>query len=90
MTVSEKKQVNALVAKMEPDERVELADRLYATLPNAYLDSVNRAWDTEIKRRLEEYESGRAKLIPAREVHARVSRRLNEIKARRASPRRVA
>ncbi len=90
MTVSEKKQVNALVAKMEPDERVELADRLYATLPNAYLDSVSRAWDVEIERRLDEYESGRVKLIPAKESHARVRQRLNEIKARRTSPRRAA
>lgn len=87
MTVAEKKQIDALVAKMKPDERVELADRLYATLPNAYLDSVNRAWDREIERRLDEYESGKASVISAAESHAIVRRQLNEAKSRRKSSR---
>jgi putative addiction module component (TIGR02574 family) len=90
MTVTEKKQVARLVAKMKPGERVELADQLYAGLPNAYLDSVNRAWEREIDRRLDEYEAGKIKTIPSREVHAGVRRRLNEIKARRLSSRRPA
>jgi putative addiction module component (TIGR02574 family) len=90
MTVTMKKQVEALLAKMGPDERVELADRLYASLPNAYLDSVNRAWEREIDRRLDQYEAGNVKTIPTEEVHAGVRRRLNEIKARGASSRRAA
>lgn len=90
MTVALKKQVEALVAKMKPDERVELADKLYASLPNAYGDSVNRAWEREIDHRLDEYEAGRVKTIPSEQVHAGVRRRLNEIKARRISSRRAA
>jgi putative addiction module component (TIGR02574 family) len=90
MTVSIKKQVEALITKMNPGERVELADRLYASLPNAYLDSVNRAWEREIDRRLDEYEAGHVQTIPSKEVHARVRCRLNEIKARRVSSRRAA
>jgi putative addiction module component (TIGR02574 family) len=88
MTVAEKKQVAALIAKMKPGEKVDLADRLYAALPNAYLDSVNRAWEKEIDRRLDEYEAGKVKTIPSKEVHAGIRRRLNEIKARRISSRR--
>ena len=90
MTIAKKNQVDALVAKLKPEEKVELADRLYASLPHAYLDSVNRAWEREIDRRLDEYEAGKVKAIPAREVHAGVRRRLNEIKARRVSSRRAA
>jgi putative addiction module component (TIGR02574 family) len=90
MTVAERKRVAALVAKMKPGEKVELADQLYAALPNAYLESVNRAWEKEIDRRLDEYEAGKVKTISSREVHAGVRRRLNEIKARRISARRPA
>jgi len=90
MTVTTKKQLKTLVAKMKPEERVELADSLYASLPNTYLDSVNRAWDREIDRRLDDYESGKVKTIPSKEVHAGIRRRLNEIKASRVSSRRAA
>src|SRR5882757_7542596 len=58
MTVVTKKQLKTLVAKMKPGERVELADSLYASLPNTYLASVNRAWEREIDRRLDDYEAG--------------------------------
>ena len=90
MTVALKKRADALVAKLKPSERVELADILYATLPSSYLDSVSRAWDQEIGRRLDEYEAGKVKTIPAAEVHSSVRRKLNEIKARRTSARRAA
>ena len=45
MTVAMKKQIETLVAKMKPGERVKLADSLYASVLNAYLSSVNRAWN---------------------------------------------
>jgi putative addiction module component (TIGR02574 family) len=89
MTVATKKQIEALVTKLKPDERVELADQLYASLPRAYLASVNRAWDREIDRRLDEYEAGEVKPISAMEVHCAVRQKLNEIKARRVSTRRT-
>jgi len=90
MTVVTKKQLKTLVAKMKPGERVELADSLYASLPNTYLASVNRAWEREIDRRLDDYEAGKVKTIPSKEVHAGIRRRLNEIKARRVSSWRAA
>jgi putative addiction module component (TIGR02574 family) len=90
MTVATRKQLETLVARMKPNERVELADRLYASLPNRYLDSVSRAWEREIDRRLDEYEAGKVKTIPAKKVHAEIRRHLNEIKARRVSARRAA
>ena len=90
MTVAARKQLETLVAKMKPGERAELADKLYASLPESYLDSVSLAWDREIDRRLDEYEAGKVKTIPSKEVHAGIRRRLNEIKARRVSSRSAA
>jgi len=90
MTVALKKKAGELVAKLKPEERVELADLLYATLPREYELAVDESWDREIDRRLDDYESGRVKTIPSAQVHAEMRRRLNEIKARRLSSRRAA
>jgi putative addiction module component (TIGR02574 family) len=90
MTVANRRQLKNLVAKLKPAEKAKLADKLYASLPETYLDSVSQAWDREIDRRLDEYEAGNVKTIPSKEVHAGVRRRLNEIKARRVSSRRAA
>jgi putative addiction module component (TIGR02574 family) len=90
MTVANRKQLENLVAKLKPGEKAKLADKLYASLPETYLDSVSQAWDQEIDRRLDEYEAGKVKTVPSREVHAGIRHRLNEIKARRVSSRRVA
>lgn len=54
--------------KLEPDNRLLLADRLNASV---FKDSrIEDAWAVEADRRIEEIESGRAKLIPAAEVIA--------------------
>jgi putative addiction module component (TIGR02574 family) len=90
MTVALKKKAGELVAKLKPEDRVELADLLYATLPPEYELEVDESWDREIDRRLDELESGRVKTIPSAQVHAEMRRRLNEIKARRLSTRRAA
>lgn len=58
---------------LSPEERVRLAEELLATVQE--IDpGVEAAWDEEIKRRLEEIDSGKAKLIPAEEVFAEVRR----------------
>ena len=89
MTIALKKKANALVAKLKPAERIELADMLYASLPRQYEKAVERAWKREIDSRLDEYEAGNLETIPSREVHAGVRRKLNAIKARRISSRRT-
>jgi putative addiction module component (TIGR02574 family) len=89
MTIALKKKADALLAKLKPDERVELADMLYASLPREYENAVERAWKREIDRRLDEYEAGKVETIPSREVHSGIRRKLNEIKARRISSRRA-
>lgn len=58
---------------LSPEERVRLAEELLATVQEVD-PQVEAAWDEEIKRRIEEIDSGKAKLIPAEEVFAEVRR----------------
>ena len=60
---------------LPPEERVRLAEALLASVqePDAEVDA---AWAEEIKRRIAEIDSGKAKLIPADEVFAEVRRLL--------------
>ena len=87
MTATLKKIANDLMT-LPPEERLELADTLYERANSGDAKAVERAWSDEIKRRVEDMESGRVKLIPAEEVHAGIRRKLDEIKARRLSSRR--
>jgi putative addiction module component (TIGR02574 family) len=58
---------------LSPEERVRLAEELLATVQEVD-PQVEAAWDEEIKRRIEEIDSGKAKLIPAEDVFAEVRR----------------
>lgn len=56
--------------KLSPEDRVELADRLLASV---FADKhVEQAWADEIERRVQHIESGRAELISATDVIARI------------------
>ncbi len=90
MTVALKKKAEALAAQLKPAERVELADLLYASANTDSKEDVEQAWSDEIRRRLDDLRTGRVKAVPARQVHAAMRRKLNEIKARRVSSRRAA
>jgi putative addiction module component (TIGR02574 family) len=52
------------------DERERLAELLLASLPDDSGGQVSQAWDEEIQRRLQELESGTAKLYTSEDVHA--------------------
>jgi putative addiction module component (TIGR02574 family) len=82
MTVALKKKAESLLTELKPRERIELADMLYASVP----DEFDEKWDKEIDRRLDEYEAGRAKLLTSEESFARARKALRE--ARRAPLRR--
>ena len=61
--------VEAQALKLLPEERAQLVDRLIASL---FVDhEIEDAWAAEVERRVEEIESGHAKLIPATESIAR-------------------
>lgn len=82
MTVALKKRVDALFTTLKPDERIQLADMLYASVA----DELDEDCEREIDRRLDEYEAGRAKVLTSEESFARARKALRE--ARRASLRR--
>jgi len=61
--------VQAQALQLSPEERAQLADRLLASL---FEDrEVEDAWAAEVERRIEEIESGRARLVPAADAIAR-------------------
>jgi len=61
--------VRAQASKLSPEERAQLAGRLIASLVEDH--EIEDAWEAEVEHRIEEVESGRAKLIPAADSIAR-------------------
>jgi putative addiction module component (TIGR02574 family) len=55
--------------KLTPEERVQLADRLIASVFKDH--ELEEAWAVEVERRIAEVESGRSELIPASEAIGR-------------------
>ncbi len=58
--------VEAQALSLAPEERAQLADRLMASLFDD--QDIEEAWAVEVERRIQDIESGRAKLIPASEA----------------------
>ena len=58
------------------EEQEALADSLISSLGGKVDEGVQAAWDEEVKRRIEELDSGRAKTIPWEEVRERNLRTL--------------
>ncbi|HEX2188275.1 MAG TPA: addiction module protein [Longimicrobiaceae bacterium] len=71
--------VEAEAMELPPRERAQLVRRLIASLDHADEEDpaeVERAWEEEIRRRLDEYRSGSAKTVPASEVFAKARAQL--------------
>jgi putative addiction module component (TIGR02574 family) len=58
--------------KLPEPERADLAACLYASLEQEPTRLLDPSWEVEIKRRLEEIDSGKAKLIPWEEARKRI------------------
>ena len=66
---------------LAPDARAELAQSLWESLGDEPGDhGVEAAWEEEIKRRIEEIESGKVQMIPYEEVRRRLLARLSDAK----------
>jgi putative addiction module component (TIGR02574 family) len=61
--------IEAQALKLTAEERAQLADRLIGSIFEDH--EIEAAWAVEVERRVDEIESGRAKLIPAAESIAR-------------------
>jgi putative addiction module component (TIGR02574 family) len=57
--------IEAQALKLTAEERAQLADRLITSIFDDH--EIESVWATEVERRIEAIESGRATLIPAAE-----------------------
>lgn len=60
--------------QLPPEERAQLAEDLLESLQELASPEVEAAWDTEILKRIGEYERGEAALSPAADVFAEAKR----------------
>jgi putative addiction module component (TIGR02574 family) len=71
-------EIESEILKWSPAERVSLAERLLESIDGFASDDVERAWRTEIARRVGEVESGKDSGVPSRDVFAEARQQLNE------------
>jgi putative addiction module component (TIGR02574 family) len=65
-------EIEAALAKLPPEELREVAAWLETRLaPMGFDSSVEEEWADEVKRRIEELDSGRVQGVPAEQVFAR-------------------
>ena len=65
-------EVTRKVLNLPPEERAELAHELIVSIDDAIDKEAEVAWDTEIKRRVNEIKSGKAKGRAAEDVLAEI------------------
>jgi putative addiction module component (TIGR02574 family) len=63
---------------LPPEARAALAGSLLESLDEPADEGVEAAWDEEIKRRLEEIDSGKVHMIPYEEVRRRLAALLSD------------
>ena len=80
-----KKQLLTAAMTLKPKQREQLAEELWQSIDGATQQQVDKAWATEIRRRVAEVDSGKLKLIPADQV-MRKAPRATESNAPSASP----
>jgi putative addiction module component (TIGR02574 family) len=66
LEVAALQRIEAEALRLTPDERAELAERLWASVEGS--DSPDPAWEAEIKRRMQEVDSGAVQCRPWDEV----------------------
>jgi len=81
MTTTLKKITESLKA-LPQAKRIEVADSLYSSAVEDSPEEVERAWSVEIKRRLEEFQAGKAVVHSEKQVHARIQKVLHETRRR--------
>lgn len=67
-------ELSARARQLPPEERAQLAEGLLESLQEWSSPEVEAAWDTEILKRIDEYERGDAILLPAADVFAEARR----------------
>ena len=78
------KEIESQALQLSPQERGELIHRLIISLegePEESPETIARAWDEEITRRVADMEAGRTQWIPADEVMTRLRTKISAAKA---------
>lgn len=82
-------EVRKIAHALPEEQRIQLANALYESVisdePEASEAELTAAWGDEIKRRLDEVDSGAVQMIPGAEVLARMDARL-KAKLQQAAP----
>jgi putative addiction module component (TIGR02574 family) len=61
---------------LSPDDRVDLAERLWASVPAPEREKLERAWAEEIETRIQDLEQGHVQVIPADQVLGQIEAKL--------------
>ncbi len=72
MSAGATKEILEAALKLDAEQREELIEELSASLDASNLGEY---WEAEIKRRIDDVDSGRVKTVPADEVFARIEQR---------------
>ena len=56
--------IEAQAMKLSPDERADLADRLWLSVHEQEQEQIDTAWDAEIERRIAQLEAGQVEGVP--------------------------
>ncbi|HKF48092.1 MAG TPA: addiction module protein [Terracidiphilus sp.] len=76
------KELKELVLALPPNQRLLFADWIYESVEEEDAEDeagVSAAWDKEIKRRLDEIDSGKVEMIPGEVVLAEMNARRKEL-----------
>ena len=68
------------VMRWSPSEKVHLAEQLLESVEDFVSPDIEAAWEKEIAARLNDFESGKTKGIPAKKVMAEARKTLHEIR----------
>ena len=74
------KELTRKALTLRPEERVDLAETLLASVEGFTSAEVKAAWLKETARRIKDLEEGRVNAAPAAEVLSRARTRLDEIR----------
>ena len=66
-------------ARLSVDERIELAEALWNTVPETSVPPISPEWLAEIEKRSAEYDAGQATAVSREEIRADALQRLAEI-----------
>ncbi len=81
------KEIEEQALQLTPKERGELAHRLIVSFdgePEDSLETIAKAWDEEIARRVADMDAGRTKWLPADEVMSKLRAKIAAAKANAA------